>query len=300
VFLHADDVGGTPTMTERLCRAWSSGLLDGFSVFGNCTHPELVRGPLMDDPDRPARIAVHLNLWEGRPVGPAESVPRLVDRAGFLDVSYFRALRQSGRAMAESDRPGFLVEIETEWRAQVDAVARMIAPRTIGAVDSHLHMHMIPGLFLVASRIAADRGIPEIRIVHEPFYLSPATSEWVSVRLLHNEVKRRLLASFVARARDCAAAHGLGSPDRMLGVLYSGMMSRANIAAGVATARSRGAQRIEVLVHPGRAVEAEVERWNGDLGKAAFALSPARDTEHRELGELRGTASVPRRGDSVS
>jgi hypothetical protein len=86
----------------------------------------------------------------------------------------------------------------------------------------------------------------------------------------------------------------------MLGVLYSGMMSRANIAAGVATARSRGAQRIEVLVHPGRAVEAEVERWNGDLGKAAFALSPARDTEHRELGELRGTASVPRRGDSVS
>ena len=77
----------------------------------------------------------------------------------------------------------------------------------------------------------------------------------------------------------------------MLGVLYSGMMSRANISRGIAAARRQRARRVEVLVHLGRADASELARWNGDRDKASFASSPARDAELEELVRIRGHRS---------
>jgi predicted glycoside hydrolase/deacetylase ChbG (UPF0249 family) len=285
-------MGATPSVTNRLCRAWENHLLDGFSVFGNCDHPELLSSRLAADPDRPARIAVHLNLWEGRPVSPAIEVPGLVDRSGFLDLDFTAVLRRvrAGRRLRARSR--FLAEVEIEWRAQIEAVLGMIWPRHPTALDGHLHVHMIPALFGLAARLAGEYEIPEIRIVREHFSMSRNPKHTRSKRFLVNCVKRELLWRFAAVNATAAEEAGLESPDRMIGVLYSGMMSRANIAPAIAAARRRGARRIELLLHIGRAEASELDRWNGSRRKAVFVTSPGRDLEYEELMRMRGRTTA--------
>jgi predicted glycoside hydrolase/deacetylase ChbG (UPF0249 family) len=288
VLFHADDMGATPTVSERLCDAWENGLLDGFSMFGNCDHPEVISSRLASNPDRTARIAVHLNLWEGQPISPVNEVPSLVDRSGFLDLEFSDVLRRVRMGRPQRSGTTFLAQVELEWRAQIEAVLGMIWPRRLTALDGHLHVHMIPTMFGLAVRLAGDYNIPEIRIVREPFFLSRNRHHIRSRRFLVNCVKRDLLRRYAAINASTADTSGLKSPDRMIGVLYSGMMSRANIGPGIAAARRRGARHIEVLFHIGRADASELARWNGNTSHASFALSPGRDLEYEELIRMRG------------
>jgi len=288
VYIHADDMGATPAVSTRLCDAWENGLLDGFSVFGDCDHPETLATRLAAHPEHPARISAHLNLWEGRPLLPATEVPRLVDRSGYFNIEFLDVLRRRH----ERERRALLAEVEREWRAQIERVSEMIRPRRLTGLDGHLHMHMVPPLFRLAVKLAGDYEILEIRNVREPFYLSRSSPDIRSKRFFVNCAKRTILSWFGRTNAVVAATAGLTSPDRILGVLYSGLMSRANIIPGINAARQQGAKRIEILVHIGRAEASELGRFNSNRSKASFVMSPARDAEFDELMRLRrGTAA---------
>ncbi len=292
IFFHADDMGSTPTITTRLFDAWDQGLLDGFSVFGDCDHPEMIAARLQARPERPVRLAVHLNLWEGRPLVRGSGVDRLVDRSGNFDVEFVGLLRRGWGKGSQRERNELVSQIEREWRTQIENVIEMIAGRSLTALDGHLHMHMVPILFQLAVKLSREYGIPEIRNVREPFYLSRNIRECVTTRFVRNITKRTVLNTLAGGNARIAADAGLRSPDRLLGVLYSGMMSRANIVAGIAAARARAARRVEIVVHIGRAARTELGRWSGRPGKAAFVLSPARDAEYRELMWLRAPKAM--------
>jgi len=284
-------MGATPTITERLCNSWDEGLLDGFSILGNCDHSGMITCRLQACPGRPARIAVHLNLAEGKPLTPATRVGCLVDRFGYFNTRFFGMLTGYHRGTTERERNAFLFEVEREWRAQIENVIEIIKTRPLAALDGHLHMHMVPSLFRLAVKLAKEYGIPEIRISREPFYVSRNINECFSKRFLINFVKLNVLKRLAIENARFAEQSGLKSPDRMLGVLYSGMMSRANIIPGIAAAQGQGAKRIEVLLHIGRAIESELSQWNGNRGRASFALSPWREFEYEELTEVRGRGS---------
>lgn len=293
VYFHADDMGATPRVTARLCDSWEAGLLDGFSIFGNCDHLGMITCRLAADPDRPARISVHLNLAEGRPVTPLSRATGLVDRDGYLDAEFVGMVRRLEVGSTLRERNRVLALVEREWRAQIENVIRAVDRRPVSALDGHVHMHMPPALFRLAVKLARDYGIPEVRNVREPFYLSRNVGECCSKRFFANCLKREILSRLSHGNLRVAEAAGVRSPDRLIGVLYSGMMSRSNIVAGIAACRREGARRIEVLVHIGRAELTELGRWNGRRSRAWFVLSPSRDTEYLELVRVRSPASEP-------
>ena len=286
VYFHADDMGATPTLTGRLLDSWDKGLLDGFSVFGDCDHPGVIAPRLQAYPDRHARVAVHLNLGDGRPLTPISQVTRLVDRSGFFNTGLFGMLNRHHLGSSALERNRLLSEVGREWRAQIENVIEMIKPRSLAALDGHLHIHMAPYLFRLAVKLAKEYNISEIRNVREPFYLSRDIRECRSKRFLINCVKRGVLSRFASGNARFAEAEGLRSPDRVLGVLYSGRMSRANIGAGIAASVKQGARRIEVLVHVGRADASELSRWDGNRARASFAMSSRRDAEYEELTRI--------------
>jgi predicted glycoside hydrolase/deacetylase ChbG (UPF0249 family) len=292
VFFHADDMGATPSITTRICDAWERGLVDSFSVFGDCDHSDLIALCLSAHPDRRARISVHLNLWEGRPLTPTTRASHLVDRTGHFNTRFLPLLGRCARNGRSREGQVLLGEVEREWRAQIEHVMCLIVGRPLTALDGHIHMHMVPALFRLAVKLAEEYRIPEIRNVHEPFYLSGSIRECFSTRFLANCVKHRVLTTFTAGNAKLSAVSGLTSPDWMIGVLYSGMMSRANISAGVAAATRIGAKRVEILLHIGRADRSELGRWNGNARRASFVLSPARDAEFEELIRLRAPGSL--------
>ncbi|MBI5873605.1 MAG: ChbG/HpnK family deacetylase [Candidatus Omnitrophica bacterium] len=283
---HSDDLGATAGITSRMLKAWEDGLLDGFSIFANSDCFEDIGRFLGSRTKQTARIAAHLNLWEGKPILPSSDVPLLVDQDGFFNIEFMGILKQYLLSSGNTKK-AILNEVEREWRAQIEKIISVIKPRPLSAIDGHIHMHMLPFLFRIAAKLAREYRIPEIRIVNEPFYLSHVPRECSSSHFLINTIKHFILQVCVPFDLKIAEKVGLTHPDAMLGVLYSGMMSIPNILAGVRAAENNGAKKIEILVHIGRAKDSELSRWKGDRKKAGFVLSPSRDQEYAALLSLK-------------
>ena len=291
VIRHVDDMGSTPAITTRIVAAWRAGQVDSFSVLANGSGLAELRRALLDEPDRPARIAAHLNLSEGPSCAPAEQVPLLVDAEGRLRHTFASLLAAS----LGPDRRAFLDQVRLEWAAQIEAVRSVVQPRAVQAVDGHIHVHMLPALFPVAAELATEHAIPEVRITREPLHLSRRLADTASMELPVNLVKHGVLRVLARRARPLARRAGLRSPDRFVGVLYTGRMSAAAASAGTAAARRRGAESVELLFHIGRAAPSEAERWPADASPAvrSFPLSSARDREHAELARYAARTQSP-------
>lgn len=282
----ADDVGSTPTATRHVLDLWVDGSLDGLSLFGNGDALDDVGARLRARPDLPAQLAVHLNLSEGPPVAPAAEVPLLVDGAGRLRHSFGSLLLAWLRADAVG-RAALVGQVEREWRAQVERVARACAPRRLDGVDGHIHVHALPFLFPVAARLAAEHGIRAIRVPREPLHLASPSDllrPWFAKNLLKNAVLRgaSLLARRVAQRERLERAG-------FIGILYSGHMTVGRLEAGVAAALRDGPGEVLVVVHVGRPSDAERERWRGRDWIWADAADPQRDVERAEVRRFAAT-----------
>ncbi|MEQ1566643.1 MAG: ChbG/HpnK family deacetylase [Myxococcota bacterium] len=280
ILLHSDDIGMTPAVTDRIGAAWSAGLLDGFSVLANGTGLERLTALLAAEPERPVRIAVHLDLREGPSVVDPSRIPLLVDAEGNL-ASEFSDLAARWLTHGTSWRSALVGQVELEWRAQIERVLAVCAPRRPSAVDGHTHVHMLPFLFPIAARLAREYGIPEIRISRESLHLC-TPSDVVRPSFLVNLLKLVVLRVCSRMAEPVARREGLAGPGALVGILYSGRMTAAAARAGCAAALD--AARIEVLFHIGRAHPGE--GGTRHTATSAFQYSPARDAEHAELARF--------------
>jgi chitin disaccharide deacetylase len=283
IHVHSDDLGGTEAASADILDTWEAGGLDSFSILPNGAGLAFARDRLRRSGDRPARISVHLNLSEGRSISPPVDVPLLVGSDGALTLGFERLLltwlRSSKAGRAELAR-----QVGEEWRAQVDVVKRTIEPRTIAALDSHRHVHMLPFLFPVAAAIALDEGIAGIRISRETAYVaSPA--DLLRPFFWANVVKHAALRVCAVFARSTARRSGLSAPDRLVGVLYTGHMTERRARAGIRAASRSSANETEVVFHVGRA---EPAGRPGEPFAGAFYTSSLRTREGREAILLSG------------
>jgi predicted glycoside hydrolase/deacetylase ChbG (UPF0249 family) len=285
--IHSDDMGATAHVTQRMLASWQAGVLNGFSVLANGAACDQMAAALGADATRPARIACHLNLSEGPSSARPDTVPLLLDAGGNLRHT-FGSLIQTWLA----NRSALTRQVEIEWRAQIAALQQRIAPRKIAVVDGHMHVHMLPFLFPVAAKLAAEARIPAIRIAREPLFATD-TSDLLKAYFYVNLIKHSVLKACSWLATPTARRHGLSSPTQMIGILYTGHMSLAAALAGVDAARRKNAAEVEVVFHVGRAAEDERNRWQGRDSMAAFYCSPLRDLEHAEAAKLAARLSAP-------
>lgn len=285
--LHADDLGASAGINKNIIFAWKLGAIDGVSVLANGDALHEAAEQINSRPDLPLRVVAHLNLSEGRPTAQASEVPLLVNEDGKL----FRGFLGLWLLWLKSDKAGraaLLNEVETEWRAQIDAIRRAVSPRNVQAVDGHIHVHMLPFLFEVAARLAREADISEIRISREIRHFS-FRDTW-RPGCAANLIKHQLLRLLAGPAERTAGTYGLGSPNAVAGLLYSGRMSRSAIEAAVAAARRSGIEWLEVICHPGRASADEESRWAGRPELAGFYRSANRDLEYEAMLQMRSTA----------
>jgi predicted glycoside hydrolase/deacetylase ChbG (UPF0249 family) len=284
--IHSDDMGATAQVTQRMLASWQAGVLSGFSVLANGAACDQMAAVLEADATRPARIACHLNLSEGPSSAPAQLVPLLVDAEGNLRHT-FGSLIQAWIA----NRSALTRQVELEWRAQIATLQQRIAPRSIVVVDGHMHVHMLPFLFPAAARLAAQAGIPAIRIAREPLFATD-TRDLLNTYFAVNLIKHSVLKACSWLATPAARRHGLSSPTRMIGILYTGHMNLAAALAGIDAARRQNAAEVEVVFHVGRAAEDERHRWKGRESMAAFYCSPLRDSEFAEAAKFAACRSA--------
>ena len=245
LIVNADDLGWTAGVNRGIAESHRNGIVTSASLLANggafAEAVELAREtPGLD-------VGIHLNLNDGLPVAAREAVPSLLNHAGgFEGGPDSLLLKMATRALN-------LREVETEWSAQIGKARDAgIAPTHL---DGHKHVHMLPGLFEIALRLAKRHGISAIRVSHEASSLRSALSDGAmpgSV-VLKQGVQARGLKLLARGAREQAERAGLSTSDYFCGIAQTGELTRKGVARLL---RNLPQGTTELMCHPGYADDA--------------------------------------------
>jgi len=207
-------------------------------------------------------VGVHLNLNDGPPVAPRESVPSLVNDSGEFEGG------PDGLLLKIATRGLSMREVEIEWGAQISKARDAgIEPTHL---DGHKHVHMLPGLFEIALRLAKRYGIGAIRVSHEASSLRAAlsTGERRAAVVLKQGVQARGLKLLARDARKQAERAGVSTADYFCGIAQTGELTKEGVARLL---RSLPEGTTELMCHPGYADDA--------LRKTSTRLQSSRQKE---------------------
>ncbi len=210
--LTADDFGLSEAVNEGIERAHREGVL---------THASLmVAGAAAADAVRRARrmpglrVGLHLVVIEGPAVLPHAEIPALVDAQGRFPAEQFRL------GLRYFFLPSVRRQLAAEIRAQFAAFAA--TGLALAHADAHKHMHLHPVVGRLMLRIGREFGLRRIRVPAEPPGVIAAcgTSPGLGGRALYR---------WSSLLRRQARTAGVGTPDAVFGLAWSGHMTETRL-----------------------------------------------------------------------
>ena len=273
LIVNADDLGWTEGVNRGILEAFFRGIVTSTSLLANgAAFVEAVQAAK----SAPGLgVGVHLNLSDGPPLADPESVTSLLNvKRNFSGGPEKLLLKRARGGLA-------LEEVEKEWDAQIRKVRNAgIRPTHL---DGHKHVHMLPGLFEIALRLAKRHGIEAIRVSLEESSLRTALSAGAKHTprvVMKQGVQARGLKLLARDARELAARGGIATPDYFCGIAQTGELTREGVAQLL---KSLPQGTTELMCHPGYAVET--------LGRTATRLQASRQAEleiltHTEIRKL--------------
>jgi hopanoid biosynthesis associated protein HpnK len=265
LIVNADDLGWTEGVNRGIAEAHRNGIVTSTTLLANgaafASAVELVKAtPSLG-------VGVHLNLSDGKPVSPPETVPSIVnDRGEFKGGPEALLLRVARRNLR-------LKEVEIEWESQIQKVVNAgIQPTHL---DGHKHVHMLPGMFEIVLRLAKRNNIAAVRISHEGSSLRSAlsTGENQNIPLVMKQgVQARVLKLLARDARALAEAAGIATTDYFCGIAQTGELTVEGMKCLLQNL-PEGAT--EIMCHPGF--------MDKELEESATRLQDSRELEVRIL-----------------
>ena len=163
VILSADDFGLTAGVNAAIRELAHRGTLSATNVMANMPHAHEIQSLAADHPS--LSIGVHLNLTQGQPLCPPETVPSLVGPDGqFWPLA--QLVRRAARGCVSRR------ECETELAAQV-ARARQWAEERLDHWNSHQGFHRYEPFASLAIRVCKGQ-IPAMRAHRHHFLATSA------------------------------------------------------------------------------------------------------------------------------
>ena len=222
LIVNADDLGWAEGVNRGIAEAHARGIVTSASMLAN--------GAAFESAAKMARatpglgVGVHLNLSDGPPIAAAANVKNLVDENGNFSGGPENLLLRIARRTLQKD------EVECEWSAQIQKIKDAgIAPTHL---DGHKHVHMLPGLFEIALRLAKHHGIGAVRVAHEASSLRSALggAEKHPATVLKQGVQARGLKLLGRDARALAERSGIATADYFCGIAQTGELTREGVA----------------------------------------------------------------------
>ncbi len=279
VVVNADDFGLHEAVNEGVVRAHREGIVtsaslascgrafaDAVSRFRSC--PELDLG-------------VHLTLVEECPVSSVDRIPSLVDRDGKMPGS--------AAVFARRWLTGLIRErdVRRELEAQMERVVDSgIRPTHL---DSHQHVHCLPGIWAIALDLARRYGVPYVRIpAFESIWADARTPGWVALRAGVN---------VLARVHRLTPMRSVRHSDDLRGCSYSGHMTTSRL---LEILDSLQPGLTEVMVHPAfPSVDLRRQYWGWegfDWGSELNALTDPRVLSRCRRGDFVVTSFAGHQG----
>ena len=154
LIINADDFGRHNLINRAVQDAFQKGCLKSASIMAG--------GVAFDDAVNKARslkglgVGIHLTLANGNPVLPPAEIPTLVTAKGKFHDNHAAFLKLYLQKKINLD------EVRAELAAQIEKVKR--ADLNLTHVDSHQHLHHVPGIIDIVLDLADAAGIHAIRI----------------------------------------------------------------------------------------------------------------------------------------
>src|SRR5712692_1262212 len=261
LIVNADDLGWTDGVNRGILEAFHHGIVTSTSLLANGT---AFAGGVEAARSTPGLgVGVHLNLSDGPPIADRETVTTLLNMNGELAGGPESLLLRRAR------RGLLLDEVENEWDAQIQKVRDAgIAPTH---VDGHKHVHMLPGLFEIALRLAKRHDIGAIRVSLEASSLRAGLASGSKQNagvVMKQGVQARGLKLLARNAREQAQRAGISTADYFCGIAQTGELTREGVEQFV---KSLPDGTTELMCHPGYADAA--------LRKTPTRLQDSRQTE---------------------
>ena len=263
LIVNADDFGLHAAVNRGILAAHTEGIVSSTSLMAG--------GAALDDAVRIAKqcpqlgVGVHLTLVGARPVLPVAEVSSLLDESGAFYGSYPLFIKRFLRGKIR------LAEVERELAAQIDRI-RMAGIQP-SHLDSHQHLHVLPGIGGLVLDLARRFSIRAIRIPAEPVAFIGATP--ATVGRLAGRGGLTMLANLF---RQHAAAAGIRTSDHFFGMLAGGQLTEPAL---LAILRRLPPGDSELMTHPGFADEslADAYRWGyqWDAERQALAAPAVRE-----------------------
>lgn len=204
-------------------------------------------------------LGVHFTLVDGHPILPPEEIPSLVGSEGDFLPDHTALLKRYLKGGVN------LEEVRRELAAQLQKIEA--TGISISHVDSHQHMHTLPGIIDIVLDLAARAGIRAVRTPRTPLFAGAFGGL--------GQLVGRLGLSTLARLAACKAhRRGLLTPDNFAGIVAGEAVSEGELLHLIAHLPQG---TTEVMMHPGMKndVLQEDSGWQHDFeAELAAILSP--------------------------
>lgn len=225
----ADDVGLHRGMTAGAIRAHQEGIVTACSIVANGVAFDDAVSRLRDVPT--LEVGVHLTLVEERPLTPIRFPKKYTS---FVPLYLARVIS--------------IEAIERELRAQIERV--LATGLRVTHLNGHQHLHVLPRIFEVVKRLAAEFAIPYVRIVDD-----------------HGGAERQLSMRALSALGRRARTRGVTN-DRTIGVAIAGHLD------DVVPLLDHVEGITELVTHPGIGVDGY--EWDYDWERETRALCDPR------------------------
>jgi predicted glycoside hydrolase/deacetylase ChbG (UPF0249 family) len=282
LILSADDFGLSRGITDSILDVVRAGALNSVSIVPN----GYAFAYAIEEYEKRTnlRLGIHLNLVEGFPVSDPADVGLLVDKHGKLHNSFIGLWLSyaSGDAVHKQE---LRRQVAKELIAQIERVITSSKRAQPIKVDSHRHLHMVPFVTQVLVDILSKYPQSRLRLPLEPWLGLPEGALRIEPYLAPRVVKHSLLNILSKRLRAELRERHIACNAYFIGTLYTGRMNEKVVASGLARVSHRVGHddQIEILFHPGRALESERSLWSDRTDLFRYYSSNARTKEKEVL-----------------
>lgn len=205
-------------------------------------------------------LGVHFTLVDGNPILPPSEIPSLVAEDGRFLSDHTALLRRYLKGGVN------LEEVRRELAAQLRKVEATGVP--ISHVDSHQHMHTLPGIIDIVLDLAVSARIGAVRAPRAPLFAGAFGG-------LGQLVGRLGLSTLAQLAAVKAHRRGLAVTEHFSGIVAGEAVSEAELLKLIAHLPQG---TTEVMMHPGTCNEVlqEDSGWQHDFEEELRAITSPR------------------------
>lgn len=224
LIVNADDFGYDPGVNRGIIESARRGIVTATGIFANAENLQ-EQVDMLRDIDH-LDTGVHLNLTYGKPVAKGTLELTRAWGGSFPGKATLLRALATGKMGVEA--------VKTEWRAQIE---RCLASGVhVRFVNSHEHVHMLPGLFGVTRSLAREFGVPHVRV---------AVGEWRARPTVGSIARNALIDGM----RMCIPSRSRDEAPIMIGLAASGRLSLPYLENTLKSLRKGGVY--ELMCHPG-------------------------------------------------